>query len=252
MRWLYVVRLRLRSLFRRRRVEAELEEELAGRAEIMGRVALTHAKEECRDMRGLNLVDDLAKDLVYAVRVWRKSPVFALAAALTIALGIGAAAAMFSVTNAVLLRPLPYRNAGRLVVANWFFSNADFYDLRNGTTGAFDDMAAIMVFRTVVPREDGSAERINKGAVTTNFLRMMGARIALGRDFTEADGHPQGAFRLLFRGRQVRSRPSATITLRAAIIATRTCSAVNYLPPAGRDRGSSGCWLPASNCTCPT
>jgi putative ABC transport system permease protein len=144
-------------------------------------------------MRRLNLLDDFAQDAAYAARVLRKSPVFALAAAVTIALGIGAATAIFSVTNAVLLRPLPYRNADRLVVANTFLSNADYFDLRSGTTSVFDDMAAVMVFRTVVPREDGSAERINKGAISTNFLRMMGARIALGRDFTDADGQPHGA-----------------------------------------------------------
>ena len=196
MRWLYIIPLRLRSLFRRGRVEAELEEELASAG--LGRADLTRAKEECRDMRGLNLLDDLGKDLAFAVRILRKSPLFALAAVVTIALGIGAATAIFSVTNAVLLRPLPYRNADRLVVANSMFSNADFYDLRNGTTSAFDDLAAVMVFRTVVPREDGSAERINKGAATTNFLRMMGARMALGRDFTEDDGRPQGPVPPLF------------------------------------------------------
>ncbi|HEV2446190.1 MAG TPA: ABC transporter permease, partial [Candidatus Sulfopaludibacter sp.] len=201
MRWLYIVSLRLRSLFRRRQVEAELEEELAVHSEFQHRAGvlrmsaaeLTRSKEQCRDMRRLNLLDDLALDLAYAARVLRKSPVFALAAAVTIALGIGAATAIFSVTNAVLLRPLPYRNADRLAVLNTFLSNAGYYDLRNGTTDLCDDMAAVMVFRTVVPREDGSAERINKGAITPNFLRMMGARIVLGRDFNEADGQPHGA-----------------------------------------------------------
>lgn len=202
MRWLYILRLRLRSLFRRRRVDAELEEELAAHQEWerlhkpeggIGRADLTARQEECRDARGLNLLDDFAKDLAFAARILRKAPVFTLAAILTIALGIGASTAIFSVANAVLFRPLPYRNADRLVVASSGFSNADYFDLRNGTSAVFDDLAAVMVFRTVVPREDGSAERINKGAVTPNFLRMMGARIALGRDFSDADGRPQGA-----------------------------------------------------------
>ena len=201
MRWLSIIRLRLRSLFQRHRVDAELEEELALHREFqrrahavpMGACELTRATEACRDMRRLNLLDDLAQDLVYGVRVLRGAPVFTLAAALTIALGIGAATAIFSVTNAVLLRPLPYRNAARLVVANNFLSNADYYDLRAGAAALCDDMAAVMVFRTVVPLEDGGAERINKGAITTNFLRMMGARIVLGRDFTDADGQPHGA-----------------------------------------------------------
>ena len=83
------------------------------------------------------------RDLAVAARVLRKSPVFALTAALTIALGVGASTAIFSVTNAVLLRPLPYRDPGRVVVAcsdlrkrnvrDFPLSNADFIDLREGT-----------------------------------------------------------------------------------------------------------------------
>jgi hypothetical protein len=77
-------------------------------------------KEECRDMRRLNPAADLVHDLAYAARVLRKTPGFAISTAITIALGIGAATAIFSVTDAVLLRPLPYRNPGRLVLAAAF------------------------------------------------------------------------------------------------------------------------------------
>ena len=143
----------------------------------------------------------LFRDLAYATRTLRQSPVFAITAVVTIALGIGASTAIFSVTNAVLLRPLPYRDPARLVLAcddmrkrdvkDFPFSNADFFDLRNGATSSFEDFAAVNTGRAVMPREDGTPEQIRTAAVTTNFFRMMGARIAMGRDFEEADGQPQ-------------------------------------------------------------
>jgi len=130
----------------------------------------------------------------YAFRMMRKAPGFAAAAMATIALGIGVSTAMFSVTDAVLLRPLPYKNQGRLVLADTLLSNADYWDLK----AAFEDMSAIMVYRAIVPREDGSAERVSKGQVTTNFFGMMGAKIAFGRDFTDADGRPPARMEPLF------------------------------------------------------
>ena len=212
---------RLRALFRRHAVEAELDEELRFHLErqsqkyrqsgMSPREAARHARlafggpeqvrEECRDARGTRWLEDGVRDLRYALRTLRNSPVFALTAALTLALGIGASTAIFSVTNAVLLRPLPYRNPDRLVLAckdsargnvrDVLFSNADFFDLRDGTKTVFDDMGAVFTFRALVPREDGSAEQISKAQVTTNFFGLMGAKIALGRDFASADGQPQ-------------------------------------------------------------
>ncbi len=140
-------------------------------------------------------------DLMHAVRLLRKSPVFAIAAILTIALGIGASTAIFSVTNAVLLRRLPYRDPDRLVFAtvdlkqrnvrDFPVSNPDFFDLRSAATDTFEDVAAVSTSGpTVMARDDGGREQIRYAAVTTNMLRLLGARIVLGRDFTDADGQP--------------------------------------------------------------
>ena len=134
----------------------------------------------------------------YAFRMMRKAPGFAAAAMVTIALGVGVSTAMFSVTDAVLLRPLPYKNQGRLVLTDTLLSNADYWDLREGAKSAFEDMSAIMVYRAIVPCEDGSAERAIKGQVTTNFFSMMGGKIAFGRDFTDADGKPPARMEPLF------------------------------------------------------
>ena len=141
------------------------------------------------------------RDFILAARTLRKSPVFAVTAALTIALGIGASAAIFSVTNAVLLRPLPYRDPGRLAFAlcdmrkrsvkDFPISNADFMDVRAATTPVFEEMAAVNTGRQASPREDGTPEQIHWAVVSPNFFHLMGAGLALGRPFTEADGQPQ-------------------------------------------------------------
>src|SRR5579859_8208083 len=116
------------------------------------------------------------RDLVFATRVLRKSPVFTLTAVLTIALGVGASTAIFSVTNAVLLRPLPYKDPGRLVIAGMDlrhrnvhglpFSNADFIDLRDGTKAFFEEWGGVFTGRAIVPRENGTPEQIRFAIAT--------------------------------------------------------------------------------------
>ena len=158
-------------------------------------------KERCREARGSAMWGAFLADLRYAARTLMKSRGFALTAILTLALGIGASTAIFSVTDAVLLRPLPYRSSDRLTLVLWEFrqgntwnsaySNADFFDLRDGTRELFEDMGGVASFRAFVPREDGSTEQVGKALVTSNFFRLMGARVAVGRDFTDADAVPQ-------------------------------------------------------------
>ena len=132
-----MLRLRLRSLFFRRKVEQELDEELnyhldweiqqAAAAGITPEEArytalqsvkgIEQRKEECRDARGLNRIDNIAQDLRYAIRQLRKNPIFACTAILVLALGISAAAAIFGFVEAALIKPLPYRDQSRLVAA---------------------------------------------------------------------------------------------------------------------------------------
>jgi predicted permease len=143
----------------------------------------------------------MLNDLSYAFRTLRKSPVFSITVVVTIALAIGASTAIFSVTNGVLLRQLPYKDPERLVLAcsdmqrrnvkDFPLSNADFLDLRNGAKNNFEDFAAVNTFRATVPDVDGSPEQVRMAAVSTNFFQMMGGAIIAGRDFQDSDGTPQ-------------------------------------------------------------
>ncbi len=145
----------------------------------------------------------MLNDLAFAFRTLRKSPVFTITVIVTIALAIGASTAIFSVTNGVLLRPLPYKDPERLVltrndlqkrnVKDFPLSNADFHDLRNGAKNNFDDFAAVSTFRATLPGLDGTPERVRMAAVSTNFFQMTGGSIVTGRDFQDTDGTPQAA-----------------------------------------------------------
>lgn len=129
------VKFRLRSLWRRAVVEAEMDEELRAhferqvaklaatgltKAEASRRArlefgGLAQIQEECRDARGVSFFEALAQDARYGLRMMRKSATFALIVVLTLGLGIGASTAVFSVVNAILLKPLPYPNADHIV-----------------------------------------------------------------------------------------------------------------------------------------
>jgi putative ABC transport system permease protein len=140
------------------------------------------------------------KDVVYAARTLRRSPGFALTAIATIALGIGATTAIFSVVNAILLQPLPYADPERLVlvwgdmrtrnVTDFPFPPADYADLKQQGT-MFEDIAAVTTGRQPLTDDDGEPEQIRTAAVTTNLFSLLGARVAVGRNFTEGDGTPQ-------------------------------------------------------------
>jgi hypothetical protein len=139
------------------------------------------------------------QDVRYAIRLFARQPGFTAVAVLSLAIGIGANTAVFSVASALLLRPLPYAEPDRLAIlwnrspglniAEDWFSTAQYFDVRSNNT-AFDDVA-IALGNTVNLTGDGNeAERIGVIRVSSNLLPMLGARPALGRFFVPEDDVP--------------------------------------------------------------
>ena len=144
-------------------------------------------------------MQSLLKDLTYAWRTLRSNPAFSLTAVITLALGIGASTAIFSVVNAVLLRPLPYGDASRLTliwgdmvkrdVKDFPFPPGDLPDLRQQAT-LFQEIAGVVTFRQPLAGDGGEPEQVNVAGVTENTFTVLRARILLGRNFNDADATP--------------------------------------------------------------
>ena len=155
----------------------------------------------------------LAHDLRYAFRTFLQAPGFTLVAVLSIAIGVGANTAIFSVASALLLRPLPYKDAGRLVilwnrspgigVAEDWFSTAQYFDIKTGHQG-FEDVA-IAIGANWNLTGQGEPERVGTLRVSSNLLPMLGVRPAIGRLFgPEADVPNRTGTALLSHGTWMR------------------------------------------------
>ena len=138
-------------------------------------------------------------DVRLAFRSLVKNRGFAATAVLTLALGIGATVAIFSVVNSVLIEPLPYRDPGRLVlvwqelrargVTEFPFPPGDIPDLREKGT-LLEDVAVVQTGRQSLSTEAGRPEQVRVAFVTPNFFKLLGLQIVRGRDFEAADGTP--------------------------------------------------------------
>ncbi|HVH27415.1 MAG TPA: ABC transporter permease [Vicinamibacterales bacterium] len=209
---LRVVLFRLLALVRSRQMDREIDDEitshLAEATEESVRQGLspeearwaaqrsfggvTQTKEVYRQVRSFRWLEDLARDLRHALRTLRKSPAFTMAAAATLALAIGTNTAMFSVLNAVLLRPLPYRSPEQLAM---LWTEDPTQNLREGRSALWDveqwqsqsqsfaDMATFDAVSTVLTGADG-AEQIVGASISPNLLPLLGVRPVLGRSFS--------------------------------------------------------------------
>src|SRR5215470_3896017 len=214
--WIYTLPLRLRSIFHRNDLERELQEEMqyhlerkieaevaaglnpaeARRVAIRAMDGIEQQKEACRDQRKVSWLEDFVHDLRFAARTLRRNPGFTLVALLTLALGIGANTAIFSVIDAVLLRPLPYGDPSQLVVVwEWntlhgnrhnTVSPPNFLDWQK-ENHVFSEMAYFADTRTNLTG-DGEPEQIVALNTSANFFSTLGVRPMIGPGFLPENG----------------------------------------------------------------
>src|SRR5580698_9329696 len=228
-RWFEKVKHRLGSLFRRDDADYELNDELrfhvdqktrtlvesglsreeARRQALLEFCGVERTKEECRDARGMRWLEDLAHDLTFSFRQLRKTPGFAAIAILTLALGIGANASIFSLVHAFLLKSLPVTDPKTLVRlgdtddccinggvpdnADYSLFSTDEYERLRKDVPEFQDLAAMQAgyrFRPVIARragtEDAAASVVTQ-FVSGNYFRTFGLTPAAGRLFRDDD-----------------------------------------------------------------
>jgi predicted permease len=222
MRFSRVMMHRLHSLFRRSRAEIDLQREIEihfeqlvkeamasgmskSEAHLMGRREfgpVEKTKEECREMRRVTLIENFVRDVRYALRTIRTKPGFSVPALLSLALGIGANIAIFSVVNAVLIRPLPYPKPDKLVgvfnsatfsgqvIKDWPLS-LDMYTAYKENARSFEEFGVWTPGAAGIAGT-GNPEQVSTVAMTHGVLRALGVKPYLGRWFSSAD-EPQGA-----------------------------------------------------------
>ena len=201
-------RARLRSLWNRDRLESDLDEEIrfhlseeaderaaAGLTSDQARLAATRdfgnavlVREQTREVWIWVFAERLIQDVRYALRSMRRQPGFSAAAVLTLALGIGANAAIFSLVNAILLRPLPYPEPERLVSVTGTYPNGAFVEMRAWTRTM--RVAAYAEGLELNLAGLGEPIRLTGTRVSAELLSVLGARPALGRTFQPGEDMP--------------------------------------------------------------
>ena len=257
-----LMKLRLRSLARRTRVETELEKELrfhlerqveenlaSGMSEREAREAalrmfggVSQVQEECRDMRRTQYLENFWQDLCYAVRMLGKSPAFTIVMVLTLGLSIGANSAIFSVIDGVLLKPLPYPQADR--IARVFYRNEsfpkfplnpwDFLDFRAGNRTL--ESFAIYTRADIQLSGMGEPAKLASFRISSGYFRVLGVEPARGREFEFAEEKPGSGNMVILSDRLWKTQfASATDILGRKILLDSQPYTVVGVMPAGVD-----------------
>jgi predicted permease len=268
MDWIRILLSRCAAFFRRQELDGDLDEELRSHIDLaveenlkhgmtpqQARTAafrefggMTQTKEEYRVQRGLPWLEQAARDIRYATRQLRKSPGFALTAILTLALGIGAATSVFSVVDAVLLKPFAFRDPDRLVVLREAVEDPASGErsaipnnyrhvlrLKNDATTIED--AAIFGQRGMSVAAGADHPLIVGGVFASpNIFRMLGVQPILGRDFVEGDAREgaESVVMLSYEGWQTFFARDPAVICKALRIEGHPVTVIGVLPPGMR------------------
>lgn len=261
----------LASYFRRDRLDRDLTAELhshmqmaidenlragltpdeARRRALIQFGGLQQAKEAVRDQRSLSFIETLLQDFRFAARLLKKSPAFTFVAVLTLALGVGATTAIFSVVYGILLRPLPYPHPQQIVQlweqsatgTRMHFADPNFEDVRaqNHCLSAAAEYTDFVV--TVLG--SGQPTRIQTASVSRDFLQVMGVQPIMGRAFAPEDQRLDAPATALVSYNYWKQSLGGASDLSSAHlkIADQAASVIGVMPPGFRFPGNSDIWM---------
>ena len=274
MGWLDGMRARLAGIVERDRAEEEMAEEMrfhlemeAGKLEAEGMSAeqarreaekrfggVERHEEAVRDERGSRLLDDVLQDLKYGARTLRRSPGMALVLICTLALGIGAATAVFSIVNSVLLNPLPYPDADRLVimrevertgVPNWA-AHPNFVDWREQATRSFETMTSVEWPAHVTVLGATEPVRVLAMGVSREYFDVAEVPPYLGRVILPEENRPGGAATVVvsYGFWQQYLNGDGNLSSYALQLNGEPHQVVGVMPPDFRFMGNVAMWFP--------
>jgi putative ABC transport system permease protein len=269
------IQSRIRALFRKRKLDAEMDEEMRSHIEMRtqsniragmkpeeARLAALRRfgrrdsiREECQDQRGVRWIENFFRDVRFGVRQLRKNAGFTTVALLTLALGIGANTAIFSFVNAILLRPLPFKDPERLVMVFEAFQERGSHKDAVGApvlgqwrqlSRSFDGLAG-RGFGDFILTGMGQPETLSGAIVSANTFSLLGVKPLLGRDFLpeeETFGKHYAAI-LSYELWNRRFGGDSNIVGQTITVNSQACQVVGIMPPhTFFPDGNAQIWMP--------
>src|SRR4051812_48591050 len=275
MKWTSRVRKLFRTIMRRSTVESEMQTEMdfhiqahadeLTREGVPSDEALRRAriefgsleryKEDCRESLGVRRWDELRADVRYTLRMLRKSPGVTIVAVITLALGIGANTAIFSIVDAAMLRPLPYKAPERLVTfervwpqeSSYNISIPNFMDFRQQGERLFESASAYDVLPSGLSLStSGAPLRLSALRVSANFFQTLGVEPNLGRNFAPNEDKPGNDSVVILSHRVWRDRfgSDRSIVGRSLVLNARPYTVIGVMPEGFKFLHSADVWSP--------